>query len=337
MYHGPKRVETLRKVQEGKVDILICSYQTLGWDLKKHRKIQGEKVKPEEIAEALLNDNDPVIFDQTFHRIILDEAHMIRNSSTNFSKAVKYLNATHKLCLTGTPFVNHPRDIHAFLDFLDVTPYNHIETFNHHVVEQIEKRKEVGLARLRVLMGAIAIRRTKKEVDQDIKLPEKNIQVRKIAFPEFCGHKQINETFYRICRAAFIANTSSDDGQFSGDYARLFGMVMRIRQSCCDASLIPTEVQEEVASVWEAYRNVDIDDLNTEDGMRLSEKLVGALHVAKERIEAAKKDGMNVVDNQSKSSFGRSPKVQAVLDAITEMKRSEKGVIYSQFTQFLDM
>lgn len=304
--------------------------------------MQGEKVKlefssdgnAEEVAEASLNDDDPFIFDQIFHRIILDEAHMMRNSSTNYSKAVKYLNATHKLCLTGTPFVNHPRDIHAFLDFLDVTPYNHIETFNYHVVEKIEQRKEVGLARLRVLMGAIAIRRTKKEVDQGIKLPEKSVQIRKIAFPEFCGHKQINEMFYRICRAAFIANTSSDDGQFRGDYARLFGMVIRIRQSCCDASLIPNEVHDEVASVWEGYRNIDIDDLDVEDGLRLSEKLLGALHTAKERIEAAKMDGMDVVDNQV---YGRSPKVQALLDAITEMKRCEKGVIYSQFTQFLDM
>ena len=302
-----------------------------------------------QVAQDFSN-NDLLIFDQNFHRIILDEAHMIRNASTLYFKGTKALTATHKLCLTGTPFVNHPRDIHSFLAFLDVAPYNNIETFNLNVVEPIEERKEVGLARLRVLMGAIAIRRTKKEVDEAIKLPEKSVQIRKIIFPEACEHKEISEMVYRICRAAFIALTKSEGGKIRGNAIRLFGMVLRVRQSCCDANLIPIEVREEVTSVWEQFHDFDLDDLDEEDGMNLSDKLLDALTVAKNRIEASKaknareEDVMDIVGKPSiahrkqiKSCFGRSPKVQALMDAIGEMKRSEKGVIFSQWTQFLDM
>lgn len=302
-----------------------------------------------EIEAMDFNNENPLIFDQNFHRIILDEAHMIRNASTLYFKGTKALTATYKLCLTGTPFVNHPRDIHSFLKFLDVEPYNDIETFNHYVVEEIEQRNEVGLARLRVLMGAVAIRRTKKEVDDAIKLPEKTVQTRKVIFPEVCEHKEISDMVYRICRAAFIALTNSEGGKDRRNAARLFGMVLRVRQSCCDAGLIPIEVREEVTSIWGHFRDIDLDDLDDEEGVHLAEKLLDGLTAAKNRIEAAKakiaqeEDGMDIVDKQSsrrkqkKSCFGRSPKVQALVDAIGEMKRSEKGVIFSQWTQFLDM
>lgn len=46
------------------------------------------------------------IFDIHFHRIILDEAHTIRNSDTARFKSTMLISADYKLCLTGTPYVN---------------------------------------------------------------------------------------------------------------------------------------------------------------------------------------------------------------------------------------
>lgn len=342
IYQGPKRVEVLRKVEEGKVDILICSYHTLASDFKKHKAAQKEMSDLESPSnesakssgtEFSFNDGDPIIFDQDFHRIILDEAHMIRNAKTKFFKSVKCLSATHKLCLTGTPFVNHPRDIHSFLDFLDVAPCNNIDTFNEYVVRNIEERKEVGLARLRVLMGAIAIRRTKNEVDGEIQLPEKSVQIRKVSSTDSCEHKQINEMLYDTCRTAFLATLTGDDGEKFGRKAfSLLGMVLRVRQSCCDANLVPPEVRDEVALLWEEFRDVDVLNLSEHEGMELYDKLLSSLAAAKAKIALRGQDSA-----PSKPSFGRSPKVQALLDAITEMKPDEKGVIFSQWTQFLDM
>lgn len=365
IYQGQSRVKVLRKVQEGKLDILICSYQTLASDLKKYREMQeDENAQTEEISEEKPNkDVDPIIFAQSFHRIILDEAHMIRNAKTLYFQSAKALIATHKLCLTGTPFVNHPRDIHSFLDFLEVAPYNDIDLFNDRVVQPIEERKEVGLARLRVVMGAIAIRRTKKEVDHSIKLPEKEVQIRKIHFPEYCEHKQISEMMYHTCRTAFLALSKGGKKVFGRNACRLFGMVLRVRQSSCDAGLVPAEVREEVASLWEHFRFVDIETLSDAEGISLFEKLVDALATAKSKIERAKEANIKQEEKiddsipssqksrqtrkiqkrsiplttRKKSGFGRSPKVQALMDAIVEMKPDEKGVIFSQWTKFLDM
>lgn len=350
IYQGSSRIDILRKVQEGKLDVLVCSYQTLAWDLKKYRKMQDEKAelelssneKSKKEADSSINNGDPIIFDLEFHRIILDEAHVIRNDRTLYFQSVKSLVATHKLCLTGTPFMNHPRDIQSFLSFLEVAPCNNKETFNSCIVEKIEQRKEVGLARLRVLMSAIAIRRTKEEVDGEIQLLEQSVQIRKIPFPESCEHQEINHMLYHTCRTAFLALSKSDGCSIGGKAFLLLGMVLRVRQSCCDASLVPACVREEVASLWEDFRYVIVEDLSKEEGMVLFEKLLDALAVAKAKIEIAKAESMTEEEDindfdQTRSDFGRSPKVEALMDAISEMKIDEKGVIFSQWTQFLDV
>ena len=60
------------------------------------------------------------IFDQEFHRIILDEAHTIRNSKTAYFQSTNEIQAAHKLCITGTPFIVSPDDLHVhiFISFL---------------------------------------------------------------------------------------------------------------------------------------------------------------------------------------------------------------------------
>jgi SNF2 family DNA or RNA helicase len=161
IYQGPKRELTLQKVQNGNLDILICSYQTLAADLQNYKEHMHQlKQKDDDDDDDTVMDED-FIFDTMFHRIILDEAQNIRNAQTGAFKAVKALNAVHKLALTGTPFMNHPRDIHSLLNFLEVRPLETKDVFDSFVVDPIMNRKEIGLARLRVVMGAIAIRRTK--------------------------------------------------------------------------------------------------------------------------------------------------------------------------------
>ena len=46
------------------------------------------------------------IFDHPFNRLTLDEAHIIRNSSTGRFAATMAINAVHKLAITGTPYIN---------------------------------------------------------------------------------------------------------------------------------------------------------------------------------------------------------------------------------------
>ena len=96
MYHGADRHAILRDVMTGTVDILLTSYNTLASDYASGHGTAPKKKKAKRDS----------IFDLEFHRVVLDEAHSVRNSKTRAFKAVSLIKADRKLALTGTPFVN---------------------------------------------------------------------------------------------------------------------------------------------------------------------------------------------------------------------------------------
>jgi len=60
----------------------------------------------------------PSLFEQGFDRIILDEAHRIRNIRTRTGRAVLKINARYKWALTATPIVNSLDDAVSYLKFI---------------------------------------------------------------------------------------------------------------------------------------------------------------------------------------------------------------------------
>lgn len=53
-----------------------------------------------------------------WHYCILDEGHIIKNSKTKLTKAVKLLRAHHRLVLSGTPIQNNVLELWSLFDFL---------------------------------------------------------------------------------------------------------------------------------------------------------------------------------------------------------------------------
>ena len=126
LYHGPNRASVLPEVKAGNVDVLLVSYNTLAADHDVSDKPKKKKAKRESI------------FDIEFHRIVLDEAHTIRNSKTRSFKAVSKIQADCKLALTGTPFVNTADDIYSLLSFLGVEPLNEKTIFTRAITQPIK-------------------------------------------------------------------------------------------------------------------------------------------------------------------------------------------------------
>ncbi|NOT62537.1 MAG: hypothetical protein HOP19_20215, partial [Acidobacteria bacterium] len=64
--------------------------------------------------------NDAVTFrDVNFDYVILDEAQAIKNATTASAKAVRLLNGSHKLALSGTPIENHLGELWSLFEFLN--------------------------------------------------------------------------------------------------------------------------------------------------------------------------------------------------------------------------
>ncbi|KAI0039601.1 P-loop containing nucleoside triphosphate hydrolase protein [Auriscalpium vulgare] len=142
VYHGAKRgtdVDALKKQ-----DIILATYAQVVGQYKKY-----------------LNDEDGVMlnhpfFDFKFHRVILDEAHEIRNPETQRAKACFALCKVHGLCLTGTPAQNSARDFGSYFCFLSVRDHDlgKIDAFNDVIAQPIDDG-EHGEA-LRILTTALS-------------------------------------------------------------------------------------------------------------------------------------------------------------------------------------
>ncbi len=67
------------------------------------------------MRESCLNTG---IFLKKFHRIILDEAHFVKNFNTVTSKHIRELQAPKRLCLSGTPIQNDPKDLFSLVRWI---------------------------------------------------------------------------------------------------------------------------------------------------------------------------------------------------------------------------
>ena len=120
------------------------------------------------------------IFQQSFERIVLDEAHVIRNVKSKTFRACLNLQAPHRWCLTGTPLPNKPADVQALLHFVRLEPLDDAAVFRRSITQSIHDDNDdnggsSGLALLRNALAHVALRRNK--ATANIKLPPKQVQL----------------------------------------------------------------------------------------------------------------------------------------------------------------
>ncbi|EAT42091.1 AAEL006331-PA [Aedes aegypti] len=153
VYHGTNRDMKPRHL--AKYDVLITTYNIASRESKTDRS---------------------GIFGVNWERIILDEAHMIRNHKSAMSEACCRLKGRFRWVLTGTPIQNKEMDMYALLKFLRCTPFDDLT----HWKKWIDNKTAGGMARLQTIMKSLMLRRTKKQLQEKGSLqclPEKNVEL----------------------------------------------------------------------------------------------------------------------------------------------------------------
>ena len=56
----------------------------------------------------------------SWYRVVLDEAHTIKDKATRAAKAVSALNSTRRWAVTGTPIQNKLSEVYSLFNFLKV-------------------------------------------------------------------------------------------------------------------------------------------------------------------------------------------------------------------------
>ena len=104
-----------------------------------------------------------------FHYIILDESQYIKNPESILYKAVKKLESSHKLVLTGTPIENSLSDLWAQFNFINPGLLGNFSFFKNNYIQKITKEKNKNTEEaLQKLIRPFLLRRTKEEVTPDL-------------------------------------------------------------------------------------------------------------------------------------------------------------------------
>lgn len=176
-----------------------------------------------------------------FHRIILDEAHNIKNRKAKVSMGVTELSATYRLCMTGTPFMNRITEIFPLIRFLGIPPYMDWVNFNQDIEKPLKgwDKDEQGYAmrKLQTLFRSFTLRRTKTSTldgQPILVLPERTVEVARAEFNED------QQAFYTALeqRQQLKLNKYLRKGRSNRTYAYILVLLLRLRQACDHPHLI---------------------------------------------------------------------------------------------------
>lgn len=170
---------------------------------------------------------------QHFHYLILDEAQAIKNPLSQAARAVKSLQARHRLCLSGTPVENNLDELWSLFDFLMPELLGSKVSFRRRFRVPIERNgDEIRLAALRERVTPFVLRRMKEDVAKE--LPEKTELVRPV---EIEGDQRDLYESIRLAAHAAVRKAIHSKG-LTGSAITILDALTKLRQICCDPNLV---------------------------------------------------------------------------------------------------
>ncbi|KAJ8759948.1 hypothetical protein K2173_010804 [Erythroxylum novogranatense] len=169
-------------------------------------------------------------------RIILDEAHLIKNVNAQQSRAVTSLKAKRRWVVTGTPIQNGYLDLYSLMAFLRFEPFSIKSYWQTLVQRPLAQGNKQGLSRLQVLMATISLRRTK---DKDlVGLPSKTIETHYIELSQ--DERELYDQLEG--KAKGVVQEFINAGNVTRCYSTVLCMIVRLRQICDDLALCPSDL-----------------------------------------------------------------------------------------------
>ncbi|XP_051148927.1 putative SWI/SNF-related matrix-associated actin-dependent regulator of chromatin subfamily A member 3-like 1 [Andrographis paniculata] len=214
MYYG-ERTKDANELQ--RYDIVLTTYSTLGSD--------------ETIFRSPINKIE-------WRRVILDEAHVIKNVEAKQSQAVLALNAKRRWAVTGTPVQNSSCDLYSLVAFLKFEPLSLKKFWDSLIERPLVRGDEKGISRLQVLIAAISLRRMK---DKGlIGLPSKTIETLFVDLNE--EERRVYDQM-EVQARDIVESYVSNEGVVR-NYYTVLSVLVRLRQICNDLSLCPAEIRD---------------------------------------------------------------------------------------------
>uniref|UniRef100_A0A8C2CVV3 Transcription termination factor 2 n=1 Tax=Cyprinus carpio TaxID=7962 RepID=A0A8C2CVV3_CYPCA len=345
LYHGPNRQRSSSILAEH--DVVITTYSLVSKEIPVQKEDAEKPSQDSDHASDL-----PPLLRVAWARVILDEAHNIKNPKVQTSMAVCKLRAHSRWAVTGTPIQNNLLDMYSLLKFLRCSPFDEYKLWK----AQVDNGSKRGGERLNILTRALLLRRTKDQLDATgkplVSLPDRTCEVHRLKLSEDeqavydVVFAQSRSTLQNYLKRHEEGNTKKGDNSNPFEkVAREFGMsqqdslsssqppqasstihilslLLRLRQCCCHLSLL--------------RKTLDQSELQG-DGVALSlEEQLCALSLS-EPSDSDPKDTVSLNGSRFSSELFQdtreSTKV-SILRCIMFLK-NQKSVIVSQWTSML--
>ncbi|KAI0477322.1 hypothetical protein GGR56DRAFT_636793 [Xylariaceae sp. FL0804] len=143
VHHGPQRTKRFEDLR--RYDVVITTYQIL--------------VSEHGHSTATLHAG---CFGLHWYRVILDEAHTIKNRNAKATKACYELRSVYRWCLSGTPMQNNLDELQSLVKFLRIAPYDNLREWRDHFDHPMKNGKgHIAFQRLHTILRCFMKRRTK--------------------------------------------------------------------------------------------------------------------------------------------------------------------------------
>lgn len=201
IYHGNARMLDLR--QKNNSDIILTTYGTVLHDIDKLSCL-------------------------SYNCLIMDEAQYIKNNNAKTYRAVSLLSSQIKIALTGTPIENNIGELWSLMNLLNPKIWGKKKDFiNQYSIPQ-------AIERLKIKIGPFVLRRTKKQVLQD--LPKK------IESIIYCDMDEEQSSLYN----ALLLNIKQEMDKIPGRFeiktnAYILRGLLHLRQVCCHPKLLDAQ------------------------------------------------------------------------------------------------
>ncbi|NXS06837.1 TTF2 factor, partial [Neodrepanis coruscans] len=355
LYHGPNR-DKHAEVLSG-YDVVVTTYSLLSKEVPTSKE-EGEVPAEDHDVGSGSSPCSPLLR-VAWARLILDEAHNIKNPRTQTAVAVCKLRAGARWAVTGTPIQNNLLDMYSLLRFLRCSPFDEYKVWKY----QVDNNTKKGGERLSLLTRSLLLQRTKDQLDSSgkplVSLPQRSTQLHQLKLSAeeqsvynvlFARSRSTLQSYLKrqeqkieereyaagnpfmkvaqefgVSQKEFLAGSQS--ASHVSSTVHVLSMLLRLRQCCCHLSLL----------------KVALDQVNlNSEGLSLSiEEQLGALTLSELETPdskstvylngtAFKTDIFEITRESSKISH-----LLAELKTIQSHTKPQKSVVVSQWTSML--
>uniref|UniRef100_A0A8B9LSB7 Transcription termination factor 2 n=1 Tax=Astyanax mexicanus TaxID=7994 RepID=A0A8B9LSB7_ASTMX len=330
LYHGPNRQKSASVLAEH--DVVVTTYSLVSKEIP----VQKEDVTPNLSVQA--SEMAPLLR-VAWARVVLDEAHNIKNPKVQTSMAVCKLRARARWAVTGTPIQNNLLDMYSLLKFLRCSPFDEYKLWK----AQVDNGSKRGGERLNILTRSLLLRRTKDQKDSTgaplVSLPDRTCEVHRVKLSE--DEQSVYDVVFKLgfCVSLFscinvcvlVARefgmsqqesvSSSQNSQKGSSTIHILSLLLRLRQCCCHLSLLK--------------KTLDQSELQG-DGIALSlEEQLCALSLS-EPSQSDPKATVSLNGSRFRSELFEESRESTKVSKAFHVK-NQKSVVVSQWTSMLQI